>query len=242
MPINNHRLDRFISLKTGIPKSDVRLLLAQKRVMLNNKIADSIHDLVDQFSVVSLNGNILQNIKPIYLMMHKPIGIVSATKDKLHRTVIDVLRESNKLPITTEELTSLHIVGRLDKNSSGLLLLTNDSNWSKCLMSPEQKVEKVYEVGVENPISDECIEAFSAGMYFPFENITTKPANLERLSDNFARVTLTEGKYHQIKRMFGRFRNPIITLHRVKIGNIELGSNIRPGEAKILTDLASTLL
>tara|TARA_R110001599_G_scaffold58083_1_gene159992 strand:- start:5100 stop:5810 length:711 start_codon:yes stop_codon:yes gene_type:complete len=235
MPAHKHRLDRFISLKTGIPKNDVRLLLAQKRVCVNNEIADSTQLLVDQFSLVSLDGKALQNRKPIYLMMHKPKGVISATKDNQHRTIIDLIRESSDLPITQDELEELHIVGRLDLNSSGLLLLTNDSAWSKRLMSPDQKVEKVYEVIVEHPISDECIEAFSLGMYFPFEDITTKPAKLEKLSDTLARVTLTEGKYHQIKRMFGRFRNPVLDLHRVRIGNYELSSDIKPGESRILT-------
>lgn len=235
MPANKHRLDRFISLKTGIPKNDVRLLLAQKRVRVNNEIADNAQRLVDQFSLISLDEKILQNKKPIYLMMHKPKGVISATRDNQHQTVIDLLRESAELQITQDEIEELHIVGRLDLNSSGLLLLTNDSAWSKQLMSPEQKVEKVYQVTVEKPISNECIEAFAAGMYFPFENITTKPAKLERLSDTLAKVTLTEGKYHQIKRMFGRFRNPVLSLHRVKIGNYDLDSEIKPGEIRFLT-------
>lgn len=235
MPAHKHRLDRFISLKTGIPKNDVRLLLAQKRVYVNNEIANDAQLLIDQFSFISLDGKVLQSRKPIYLMMHKPKGVISATKDNQHRTVIDLLRESSGLQITQDEIEDLHIVGRLDLNSSGLLLLTNDSAWSKQLMSPEQKVEKVYQVTVEHPISDECIEAFSAGIYFPFENITTKPAKLEQLSDTLAKVTLIEGKYHQIKRMFGRFRNPVLDLHRVKIGNYELGSEIKPGESEILT-------
>ncbi|MFT6029316.1 MAG: 16S rRNA pseudouridine516 synthase [Oleiphilaceae bacterium] len=234
MAANKHRLDRFISRITGIPKNNVRLLIAQKRVLVNNQIAESTHVMVDQFSLVSLDENILQNKNPIYLMMHKPKGVVSATKDNRHRTVIDVLRESNELTITHDELEELHIVGRLDLNSTGLLLLTNDSDWSKRLMSPEHKVEKVYEVTVEKPISNDCIEAFSVGIYFPFEDITTKPAKLEKLSETWARVTLTEGKYHQIKRMFGRFRNPVLELHRIKIGSLDLGSEIKPGEASKL--------
>lgn len=222
MAANKHRLDRFISRTTGIPKNDVRLLVAQKRVLVNGESATSVHTLVDQFSVVCLDGKNIQNRKPIYLMMHKPKGVISATKDDLHRTVIDILHESNSLWLSQDDINELHIVGRLDLNSSGLLLLTNDSDWSKRLMSPENKVEKVYEVTVEHPISDECITAFSAGMYFPFEDITTKPAKLERLSENVASVTLTEGKYHQIKRMFGRFRNPVLELHRTEIGKLEL--------------------
>ena len=234
MASHKHRLDRFISLKTGIPKGDVRLLIAQKRVLINHQFAQSVLERVDQFSIVSLDGKLLQDKQAIYLAMNKPIGVVSATKDDQHRTVIDLLRESENLPISCDEVDSLHIVGRLDLNSSGLLLLTNDSDWSKHLMSPENKVKKVYEVTLEKPISDECIEAFATGIYFPFEDITTKPAKLERLSKTTARVTLTEGKYHQIKRMFGRFRNQVLSLHRVSIGNVQLTTDIETGMIKIL--------
>ena len=230
MPANKHRLDRYLSIRTGIPKKDVRLLLAQKRVSVDGVIAENIHDIVGPFSLVILDGKILQQRKRLYLMMHKPVGVVSATKDDQHRTVIDLLRERNDLSITEDEINELHIVGRLDLNSSGLLLLTNDSEWSNRLMSPEQKVLKVYEVDVEKPITDDCITAFAEGIYFPYENITTKPAILEKLSDTVARVSLTEGKYHQIKRMFGRFRNPVLALHRIKIGEFSLDSSLQAGE------------
>ena len=159
-------------------------------------------------------------------MMNKPIGVVSATKDEQHKTVMDLLVEKN---INTDDL---HIVGRLDLHSSGLLLLTNDGDWSRALMSPEKKVAKVYEVTLENPITDECIQAFANGMYFSYEDITTKPAQLEKLSECVAKVTLEEGRYHQIKRMFGRFRNPVLALHRVSIGEIELDDGLAPGESR----------
>lgn len=234
MASNQHRLDRFISRETGIPKRHVRLLLAQKRITVNHHVSTDTHELVDQFSTIHLDGKILQDIKPIYMMLHKPKGVVSATQDAQHTTVIDTLRSDTSLALTQEVLDSLHIVGRLDLNSSGLLLLTNDSHWSKRLMSPDNKVKKVYEVGVQYPISDACIHAFSAGIYFSFEDITTQPAILEKLSDTLARVTLTEGKYHQIKRMFGRFRNPVLSLHRTDIGAIHLDKEMKEGAARYL--------
>ena len=160
-------------------------------------------------------------------MMNKPIGVVSATKDEQHKTVMDL--------IDNENAADLHIVGRLDLNSSGLLLLTNDGDWSRSLMSPENKVAKVYEVTLEHTITDECIQAFADGMYFSYEDITTKPAHLEILSEHVAKVTLEEGRYHQIKRMFGRFRNPVLALHRVSIGEIKLDNGLAPGEYRALT-------
>lgn len=227
------RLDRFISLKTGIPKSDIRLLLAQKRILLDGKIASEIHAPVDYFSEVCLDGNILQAHQPYYLMLNKPPGVLSATQDNQHSTVIDLLLSAG---LDTRIAEQLHIVGRLDLNSSGLLLLSNDSQWSKRLMAPQQKIDKVYEVVLQNPVTEECIQAFSEGIYFPYENSTTLPARLVRLADRQARVTLQEGKYHQIKRMFGRFQNTVLSLHRTSIGAIHLDPQLAPGQYRLLTE------
>lgn len=229
------RLDRFISEHCGINKRDVRLLLAQGRVQVDGDKAESIHQAVDQFSHVVFDGLVLQADRPVYVMLHKPVGVVSATRDDKHRTVIDLLDRPDR--------HQLHIVGRLDLNSSGLLLLTNDGCWSRQLTSPEHKVAKVYRVTLANPISsvrvDEYVAAFAAGMYFPFENITTRPAGLRVISEHVAEVTLEEGRYHQIKRMFGRFRNPVIGLHRLAIGALALDEMLLPGQSRELTLLES---
>jgi 16S rRNA pseudouridine516 synthase len=221
-----YRLDRFISAKTTTPKSEVRFMLAQKRIHVDGHLATDVSHPIDQFSLVVIDGNVLQNNSRKYIMMNKPIGVVSATKDEQHKTVMDLLCE--------EDAADLHIVGRLDLNSSGLLLLTNDGDWSRALMSPENKVSKVYEVTLENPITQDYIQAFAEGMYFSYEDITTKPAHLEILSEHVAKVTLEEGRYHQIKRMFGRFRNPVLALHRVSIGEIKLDDDLATGEYRAL--------
>jgi 16S rRNA pseudouridine516 synthase len=223
-----HRLDRFISAKTATPKSNVRLMLAQKRIRVDGQLATDLSQPIDQFSHVALDGSVLQNNSRKYIMINKPVGVVSATKDEQHKTVMDLLCE--------EDAADLHIVGRLDLNSSGLLLLTNDGEWSRALMSPENKVSKVYEVTLENPITQNYIQAFAEGMYFSYEDITTKPAHLEILSEHVAKVTLEEGRYHQIKRMFGRFRNPVLALHRVSIGEIKLDNGLAPGEYRVLRE------
>ena len=227
-PAKKFRLDRFISIKAGVAKSDVRLLLAQKRIFVDEHIATDVSQPIDQFSHVVLDDQVLQNNIRRYYMLNKPIGIVSATKDDQHTTVMDLFKE--------EDTADLHIVGRLDLNSSGLLLLTNDGDWSRALMSPENKVSKVYEVTLENPITHDYIQAFAEGMYFSYEDITTKPAHIEILSEHVARVTLEEGRYHQIKRMFGRFRNPVLALHRVSIGEIKLDEYLAPGEYRVLRE------
>ncbi len=226
MQSNKHRLDRFISVTTGINRKHVRLLLAQKRILVNGNSAKDTNQVIGQFDKIELDQQILQNQKPIYLMVHKPVGVVSATKDNQHKTIIDILPSNYQ---------NLHICGRLDLNSSGLLLLTNDGEWSRALTSPENKIEKVYEVMLENSLTEEYAPAFAKGMYFSYEGITTRPATLEVVSENIARVTLEEGRYHQIKRMFGRFRNPVVKLHRISIGPIVLDSTLALGEYRELT-------
>ncbi|MCP5205936.1 MAG: pseudouridine synthase [Hahellaceae bacterium] len=221
------RLDRFLSEAAGIRRRDVRRVLAQGRVALNGFPAFDIQQRVGEFCQVSLDGELLQNKQPRYLMLHKPKGVVSATIDHQHTTVVDLLDEKDR--------HDMHIAGRLDLHSSGLLLLTNDGRFSRYLTLPEQKIAKVYKVEVEHPITDAYAPAFAEGMYFGYEDITTLPAKLVILSETVAEVTLVEGRYHQIKRMFGRFRNPVLALHRLSIGNILLDESLMPGDYRPLT-------
>lgn len=229
------RLDRFISQHTNVNRRDVRMMLAQGRLVVDGHIAVDIHHSVDEFSHVVLDGEVLQNKIPVYLMLNKPTGVVSATKDAKHLTVIDVLKKTlNEADMPALDIENLHLVGRLDFNSSGLVLLTNDGRWSRRLALPEEKIAKLYRVTLANKITADCIQAFADGMYFPYENITTRPAKLEILSSHIAMVTLVEGRYHQIKRMFGRFQNPVLELHRVAVGGLTLDLNV--GEWRRLTN------
>lgn len=220
------RIDRFISKHCRIKRKDLRLLIAQGRVMIDGQTAQDAAQQINKFSHISLNSQVLQDNKPVYLMMNKPIGVLSATKDDEHPTVIDLL--------THPEKSQLHIVGRLDKQSSGLLLLTNDSRWSKQLSHPVNKIEKHYVVRVKNPLTPDYIHAFEQGFYFEFEDITTRPAELKIIDEYTAQVILSEGRYHQIKRMFGRFRNPVLALHRTAIGNIKLDKTLATGQYREL--------
>lgn len=227
MASGSQRLDRYLSRTLGINRREVKPLLAQGRILVDGRTVDATDHLIDEFSHVSIDGRLLQSKMTVYLMLHKPIGILSATTDPRHPTVIDLLQRADK--------SDLHIVGRLDRGSSGLLLLTNDGRWSRALMAPELEVPKVYLVTVQNPLTPDYVKAFSDGMYFAYEGITTRPARLEILEERLARVTLVEGRYHQIKRMFGRFRNPVLALHRTAIGNLPLDPELAPGQSRELT-------
>lgn len=226
MKSRTSRLDRFISQNTDFSLSDTRLLIAQKRILLDGEVAYSIQQRVTEFTQVVLDGACLQDNKPVYIMLNKPRGVVSATKDVEHTTVLDLIQHPQK--------SNLHIAGRLDFNTTGLMLLTNDGAWSRRISLPETKLAKIYEVTVSKPLSAEYITAFQQGIYFAYEDITTQTASLEILSEFSARLSLIEGKYHQVKRMFGHFQNEVLALHRVAVGHIALGG-LEVGHSRLLT-------
>ncbi|MES3007534.1 MAG: 16S rRNA pseudouridine(516) synthase [Pseudomonadota bacterium] len=227
MASGSQRLDRYLSKALAINRREVKPLLAQSRIVVDGQPVSRSDLLVDEFSRIVFDDRVLQAKLPVYLMLHKPIGILSATTDPQHTTVIDLLQRADR--------NDLHIVGRLDRGSSGLLLLTNDGRWSRALMAPEHDIPKVYLVTVQNPLTPDYVQAFADGMHFAYEDITTRPAKLEILDERHARVTLVEGRYHQIKRMFGRFRNPVLTLHRTAIGSLSLDPELAPGQSRELT-------
>jgi len=227
MQSKRSRLDRFLSAQLQVPRKTIKPLLARGLIKIDGHVAKDADQMVDEFSRVVFKDKILQNKTPYYLMLHKPKGVVSATKDKLHKTVIDLLKLKYK--------KQLHIVGRLDFNSTGLLLLTNAGRWSRSITDPENEIKKRYKVKVEQPLTQEMVKVFSEGIYFAYENIITKPAQLTILSSYQAEVVLQEGRYHQIKRMFGYFNNKVLDIHRVAIGNICLDSDLGPSQSRNLS-------
>ena len=221
------RLDRFLNKQLELSRQDVQRLLLQGQVRVDGQPVRDGRLEVDAFSRIEHAGALLQDGQPRrYLMLHKPAGCVSATQDAQHRTVLDLLPPA--------EREGLHIAGRLDGNTTGLLLLTNDGQWSRHLTLPASKLPKVYRVETAEPIGAAYVEAFARGLYFAFEDITTLPAHLELLDSHHARLTLVEGRYHQVKRMFGHFRNRVVRLHRESIGSIRLDPALQPGEYRPL--------
>ena len=226
MKSKTSRLDRFISQNSMFSLSDTRLLVAQKRIFLDGKVAYSTQQIVSEFTHVVLDGTCLKDNTPVYIMLNKPAGVVCATKDVKHTTVLDLIDHPQK--------SELHIVGRLDFNTTGLVLLTNDGAWSRKISLPETKLDKIYDVTLSKPLTNEYSEVFSRGIYFAYENITTQPARLEIVSEYKARLTLTEGKYHQVKRMFGFFQNEVLALHRISVGHITL-DGLKAGHSRLLS-------
>lgn len=221
------RVDRFLSNLSRFNRKQVRLLLVEKRVRIDGKIVSDPHAEVREFSRVEVDDEVLQIGKPVrHFMLHKPAGCVSATRDPEHRTVLDLIHEPDK--------NELHIAGRLDFNTTGLMLITNDGSWSRRLTQPQTKLPKVYYVETEQDIGPEYAVAFTEGLYFAFENLTTQPAELVLLGAKSARLSIVEGRYHQVKRMFGHFDNKVLRLHRESMGPLVLDSALKPGEYRAL--------
>lgn len=221
------RLDRFLSQRLGQSRREIQHLLAAGRVQVDGAVSRDGQQRVGPFSRVQLDTEVLQARQARYLMLNKPAGVVSATRDGKHPTALELLGE--------QEPDELHIAGRLDFNSTGLMLLTNDGDWSRQLSAPENNIHKHYRVTLEKVLTEDYVQAFAGGMFFEFEGITTRPARLEIISDHVADVWLVEGRYHQIKRMFGRFDNRVLTLHRVAIGGLQLDPTLPSGKARLLT-------
>lgn len=216
------KLDRLIAAHETMGRQAAHHAIAARRVCVNGVCVTNGHHPVDRFSRVELDGAVIQAAeRALYLMLHKPVGILSATKDDQHPTVIDLIDDPDK--------HTLHIAGRLDRSTSGLVLLTNDGRWSKRLMAAEEKVPKVYVVDTLDPIAPDAVAAFARGFYFHTEDITTLPAELVILDERRARLTLHEGRYHQVKRMFHRVGNRVRSLHRESIGALALPEDLQPG-------------
>ncbi len=223
------RVDRFLSNLPRFNRQQVRLLLAERRVSVDGMAVSNPHHEVREFSRVCVDDEEMQAGKPArYFMLHKPKGCVSATADPQHPTVLDLLDEMDK--------DELHIAGRLDFNTTGLMLITNDGQWSRRLTQPTTKLPKIYLVETQEPIGPEYATTFAAGLYFAFEDLTTRPAVLDVLGPTTARLSIVEGRYHQVKRMFGHFNNKVIALHRERMGPLVLDAELAPGQYRALTD------
>ena len=217
---------QFIAKKTGLGKRHAKAVLGRGEVCLNQTaITDGSQEL-GKFDQLTVSGEILQSHVPRYLLIHKPAGILSATSDPTHRTVIDLIRE----PWARD----LHLAGRLDRSTTGLVILTNDSVFSESLMRPGHRIPKTYLVETDLPITAEAIEKFRSGMFFAKEKISTHEAIVIPLSETSCRLTIYEGKHHQIKRMFLRFGIRVTKLHRESIGPYVLPEDLAPGHYRII--------
>lgn len=230
------RLDKFLSEASPYSRRDVRGLVKRGAVSVNGVPAKAPDMKVNENQdVICVNGEHIIYRKFIYLMMNKPQGYLSATEDDRDPVVIDLLPEEYRH-------FSPFPVGRLDKDTEGLLLLTNDGQFDHELMSPRKNLFKRYYAELDKPAVEEDITCFASGM--EFKEFTAKPARLEIDPDDPRKVfvEIAEGKYHQVKRMCERVGKTVIFLKRVAIGPLQLGGTLAAGQVRELTQEEYALL
>lgn len=223
------RLDKIISATGKKSRREVREMVRQGRVLVDGKPAHAADMKVDpQAAVILLDGEPLGYEKFTYVMLHKPAGVLTATEDRRQETVLDLLPPELRR-------RALSPVGRLDKDTEGLLLLTNDGQLAHRLLSPKSHVDKVYYARVDGALEPGDIAAFAAGMTLG-DGLECLPAGLEILSPTEALVTLREGKFHQIKRMLAARGKPVLYLKRLSMGRLRLDPALAPGAWRMLTE------
>lgn len=222
------RLDKFLANMGVGTRSEVKQLLKKGAVKVNQNIVKLPKLHVNPNSdEIMVNDEVVSYIDKVYIMLSKPKGYISATEDELHPTIIDLIPEYAHLNIFP--------VGRLDKDTEGLLLVTNDGQFNHEVMNPNKHVSKTYEVYSKHPITQFDIDKFKSGIELSDGKL--KPAILKKVDDYVSHVTIYEGKYHQVKRMFHSIENEVLELKRIKIAQLELDHNLDLGSYRLLTQL-----
>jgi 16S rRNA pseudouridine516 synthase len=225
-------LDRFLCKQAQYSRKRVLQLLSQQQIKVDGIIATSRCTPVNKFSQIEIAGQTIRcSTSAKYFMLNKPAGILSATSDNEHTNALELL--------TGIDTADLHIAGRLDRATTGLLIITNDGSWSRKLTelkaTDQKQIPKTYLVETAYALSPDTAQRFEEGIYFAYEDTTASPAQIEIVSDTISRLTIYEGRYHQVKRMFAAVGNRVVNLHREKIGEITLDSGLKPGQFRALS-------
>lgn len=222
------RLDKYISQVSDLSRKDVKRIMRDGLISLNGEICKDPSTHVAEGDEVRADGELVEAPKARYFMLNKPQGYVCVTKDRDHPTVMELLDEPNA--------DKLQIAGRLDIDTTGLVLITDDGKWNHAVTSPKRDCKKTYLVTTAQDITEETGDVFAQGVLLDGELKPTQPAQLEILFANEAKLTIAEGKYHQVKRMFAAVGNRVEELHREKVGDILLDEDLGQGEYRELTD------
>ena len=221
------RLDQYLANGTGLSRKDAKRAITGKRVQVNGQLCRSTSANINTGDSVLLDGEPVTPPGELYLMLHKPAGVISATTDSNQPTALDLL--------PPELARQVHIAGRLDKDTTGLLLLTSDGQWSHRVTSPRRDCPKTYRVQLTEPLTAEARQALEQGIQLNGEDTATRPAQVVACSEQEIELTISEGCYHQVKRMLAAVGNHVTALHRQRIGAIELDAGLAPGQFRELT-------
>jgi len=209
------RLDRLLATEANLRGRARRAALASGTVRVGDKVVTDGATQVGRFERVVFGAELVRALVPRYVLLHKPAGYVSATIDAEHPTVLDIV-------VPTTDSGPLHLAGRLDRATTGAVLITNDGLWSARITEPTRHVAKTYLVTTAEDIPRDLIGAFDQGVELPGDGILTRPSELDLLDSKQARLVLHEGRHHQVKRMFGAFGIRVTALHRERVGEVGL--------------------
>lgn len=218
-----YRLDKLICEAAGVSRSDAKKLISKGLVKINGQTVKKPDRKAEDTDKIEVNGKSCTHQKYVYIMLNKPRGVVSASSDKNDVTVIDLVKDDFPR-------RNLFPAGRLDKTSTGFVLITDDGNFAHNILSPKRHVPKTYIVTVDSPVTDSVVKGFKNGVKLAdgteLESAQIFPSE-DRMS---AKIILRQGVYHQIKRMLGVYGIGVNTLHRTAIGKLELFRDLKPGE------------
>ena len=223
------RLDKYISNATDLSRTDAKRLIKNGMVCIDDEIASNPAQKISDGQDVTVEGSTISKASKRYFMLNKPAGVVSVTRDNHNPTAISLMYEHR-----SEEL---QIAGLLDIDSSGLLLVTDDGQWNHRLTSPRADCAKIYRVELAEAITPEYPQQLAEGVLLDDEKHRCMPATMEIVDEYNINLTIAEGKYHQVKRIFAALGNHVVSLHRVKVGGIALDPELEPGEYRPLTSL-----
>ena len=222
------RIDKIISEHTHYTRKEIKKLISQRAVYVNSEEVKRPESKFDETDIsIKINGKEIEIRKHIYLLLNKPKGYISATETKSDKTVLDLVPAEYKY-------RNLFPAGRLDKDTTGLMLITDDGEFAHNILSPRKHVQKEYEVTLDVPVTSTMAEEFRNGVNL--NDGECKTAFLEITGEYTAKVTLTEGRYHQIKRMFGCFGAKVVELNRIRIGKLYMPKELNLGEIKEATE------
>ncbi|SJL83221.1 16S rRNA pseudouridine(516) synthase RsuA [Vibrio palustris] len=222
------RLDKFLCDALGVTRKEATMLLKSGDIKVNGSVLKKGAVHVTDECTVQWDERELVLSGPRYIMLNKPQGFVCTHVDDYNDTAFVLLEEAN--------MKDLHFAGRLDADTTGLVLITDDGQWSHRVTSPKHKCEKTYRVWLADPVQTDYEQQFADGIELRNERDKTLPAKLEVVDETQVLLTIHEGKYHQVKRMFAALGNKVVGLHRERVGAIILDDDLEPGDYRFLTE------
>lgn len=221
------RLDKYICESTTMTRSQAKKVIIQGRITSSDTIVRNTAYKVSENESIRFDGNLINVRGTRYIMLNKPKDYICSTVDEQLPSIINLIK--------VDKAEQLCIAGRLDADTTGLALITDDGQWSHKITSPRRNCSKRYRATLAQPVEQNAVTLFKEGIQLKSENTPCLPATLEILTDNQVLLTIEEGKYHQVKRMFAAIGNLVVELHREQIGQIELDAQLKLGEWRYLT-------